>query len=70
MGAILGRAPKMIAVHAGLECGAMVSGLGDGAHAVAIGPNVYEVHSVHERVEIASIERVERMLEGVLAGWR
>ena len=63
---ILGNEPKVVAIHAGLECGAMVSGLPIGVNAISIGPNMFEIHSVNERVEIASIEKVERILEGVL----
>lgn len=63
---VIGKPPKVVAIHAGLECGAMVSGLGEWVNALSIGPNVREVHSVNEHVEIASIEKMERVLEGIL----
>lgn len=64
---VLGRDPKVVAVHAGLECGAMVSGLGSWVNAISIGPNVSNVHSVEEKIETASIERTEKILEWILA---
>jgi dipeptidase D len=59
--------PHVIAVHAGLECWALVAGLWAGAHAISIGPNMQDVHSVKEKVEIASIARFEKSLEGILS---
>ncbi|MDP2104026.1 MAG: beta-Ala-His dipeptidase [Candidatus Gracilibacteria bacterium] len=63
---VTGNPPNIIALHAGLECGALVSGLGTGATAVSVGPVMYDIHSVNERLEIASVERMEHILEGVL----
>ena len=52
----LGIEPKTAAIHAGLECGIIISRLG-GCDTVAIGPNVYDIHSPDERLDLASLER-------------
>ncbi|MBP8017025.1 M20/M25/M40 family metallo-hydrolase, partial [Candidatus Gracilibacteria bacterium] len=64
---VIGKTPKIIAIHAGLECGALVSGLGEGTHAITIGPNLYDIHSINEKVEISSVEKLEKILNGILA---
>ena len=65
---VLGETPKVTAIHAWLECGALVSGLNkEWVNAISIGPNCDFVHSVKERVEIASIEKLERILKEILA---
>ncbi|MDD5770396.1 MAG: beta-Ala-His dipeptidase [Candidatus Gracilibacteria bacterium] len=63
----LGKSPKVVAVHAGLECGILVSGLNKpGVNAISIGPNIFGAHSTKERVEIASIKKLENILERIL----
>ncbi|MDD2908394.1 MAG: beta-Ala-His dipeptidase [Candidatus Gracilibacteria bacterium] len=61
-----GKNPEIIAIHAGLECGALVAGLGEGTSAISIGPNMHDIHSTNERLEIASVEKIEKILEGIL----
>ncbi|MEF2175982.1 MAG: beta-Ala-His dipeptidase [Candidatus Absconditabacteria bacterium] len=63
---VLGHKPRTIAVHAGLECGSLVAGLGGNLNAISIGPNMYDVHSVDERVEIKSIEKIHLALKLIL----
>ncbi|EKD66497.1 MAG: hypothetical protein ACD_49C00038G0031 [uncultured bacterium (gcode 4)] len=58
---------QIIALHAWLECGALVTWLSD-TNAISMWPMIYDVHSVNERVEIASIEKMERIIEGILEG--
>ncbi|EKE29843.1 MAG: hypothetical protein ACD_2C00088G0008 [uncultured bacterium (gcode 4)] len=58
--------PHIIAVHAWLECGALVAWLWEWAHAISIWPSMFDVHSVNERVKIDSISKMERALEGIL----
>ncbi|MCK9272629.1 beta-Ala-His dipeptidase [Candidatus Gracilibacteria bacterium] len=65
---ITGKPAQVIAIHAGLECGAIVSGLGEDTNAISICSTMHNVHSVNERVEIASIEKMERIIEGILEG--
>ena len=58
--------PRIIAIHAGLECAVFSSALKD-ADCISIGPNVYDAHTVLERVSIASVHKsydlLLRMLE-------
>jgi len=60
-----GKDPKVVAIHAGLECGVFSGKLG-GIDAVSMGPNVYDIHTVNERLSISSVERVWEFLKSVL----
>ncbi|MDD2487351.1 MAG: beta-Ala-His dipeptidase [Candidatus Gracilibacteria bacterium] len=63
---IIGDKTQIVAFHAGLECGILVAGLGEGVHAISIGPTMHDVHSINEKVEIASVEKMEKILENIL----
>lgn len=60
-----GKKPIIMSIHAGLECGVFSAKLG-GVDAVSIGPDMYDVHTVKERVSIASVDRVWEFLKSVL----
>lgn len=62
---LFGCAPQVVALHAGLECGLFSKKLSD-LDCVSIGPQMYDVHTSRERVEIASVERTWRFLLAVL----
>ena len=53
------------AIHAGLEC-AVISSLYPHIKIASIGPNIRSPHSVSERVEIASVERVYQVVQKVI----
>lgn len=57
--------PKVEAIHAGLECGLFSQKL-PGLDCVSIGPNIRDIHTTRERLEIASTERVWKFLLEVL----
>lgn len=57
--------PIVTTVHAGLECGLFADKL-PGLDSVSFGPAAYEVHSVKERVDIASVERMWHFLKTIL----
>jgi len=57
---------KIDAIHAGLECGLLTEKLGD-IDMISVGPNMYEVHSPNERLEIESTIRTWDLLKDVLA---
>ena len=61
-----GKSPEVTALHAGLECGVFAGKLGT-LDAVSIGPEMYDVHTVRERVSISSVNRVWEFLKAVLA---
>ena len=60
-----GREPKIEAIHAGLECGVLSEKL-PGLDCVSAGPNLLDIHTPRERMEIASVQRVWRFLLEVL----
>ena len=60
-----GRKPKIEAIHAGVECG-ILSGKLPGLDCVSIGPNLLDIHTPRERMEIASVQRVWRFVLEVL----
>ena len=62
---IYASAPEITAIHAGLECGAFAGKI-KGLDAVSIGPEMYDVHTVRERVSVSSVERVWEFLKAVL----
>lgn len=49
--------PKVEALHAGLECGIMISKI-PGLDCVSFGPNIYDIHTTEERLSISSTERM------------
>ena len=61
-----GKAPVVFAIHAGLECG-MFLGKKPDLDCVSMGPNMFDIHSFNERLDIASTERVWNYLKTVLA---
>ncbi len=62
---LFGSAPKVVAIHAGLECGILSEKL-PGLDCVSIGPNMQDIHTSRERLEIASVARTWRFLLEVL----
>ena len=58
---------KKCAIHAGLECGIIVSALGSDADAVSIGPDIYNIHTPDEALDLASTERTYNVLVRMLA---
>ncbi|MEG1683288.1 MAG: aminoacyl-histidine dipeptidase [Oscillospiraceae bacterium] len=51
-----GHAPRVEAVHAGLECG-IFSGKLAGLDCVSYGPDLMQIHTVRERMSIVSVQR-------------
>lgn len=58
---MFGREPRVIAIHAGLECGILSDKL-PGLECVSIGPQMHDIHTSRERLEIASTERTWNFL--------
>lgn len=63
---LTGKDPQLVAIHAGLECGLLSEKL-PGMDAVSIGPNMKDIHTTAERLEIASVQRTWDYLLQVLA---
>ena len=51
-----GKEPEVVAIHAGLECGLLSEKL-PGLDCVSIGPNMKDIHTSREKLDIASTER-------------
>lgn len=60
-----GYAPKIEAIHAGVECGLFADKL-PGLDCVSYGPELKEIHTCRERMSLASVQRVWRMTVEVL----
>lgn len=57
----LHKAPRIIGIHAGLECGLMREKRPD-MDMISIGPNIWDLHTPQERMSISSAERVYEMI--------
>ena len=62
---VYGREPRIIAIHAGLECGIIGEKI-PGMDMVSIGPQIEAPHSPNERVLIDSVGRFWRLLTALL----
>jgi dipeptidase D len=62
---LYGKKPEVVAIHAGLECGLFYEKM-EGLDCVSIGPNMKDIHTSEERLEVASVERVWNYLLEVL----
>ncbi len=61
--------PKIVAIHAGLECGIFIEkleALGKKIDVFSFGPNIRGAHTTSEKVEIQSVENIWKLfLEGI-----
>ncbi|ASM36591.1 M28 family peptidase [Campylobacter sputorum] len=56
---------KFAAVHAGLECGVFI-GKDESLLATSIGPNIFNPHSINEKVELKSVDIIEKAVRDIL----
>lgn len=61
-----GKKPLVTSIHAGLECGIINSRI-EGMDSVSMGPNLFDVHSVNEKLSISSTERLYEFLKHLLS---
>jgi dipeptidase D len=61
-----GEEPQIEAIHAGLECGLFLEVINPELDMVAMGPNMFDVHTPDERLEIDSADRVYGFLVDAL----
>ena len=59
------RTPKIETIHAGLECGIIADKI-ENLDAVSIGPNILEIHTPNEKLDIDSTKRTWEFLIEVL----
>lgn len=62
----MGKPPQVAAIHAGLECAVFTSRM-DGLDCIAVGPDMFDVHTVNERLSISSTEKFFGLLCKVLS---
>ena len=62
---MFGKEPQVVAIHAGLECGILSDKL-PGLECVSIGPDMHDIHTSRERLDIASTQRTWKFLLEVL----
>jgi dipeptidase D len=63
---LYGIAPKLEAIHAGLECG-ILAGKIAGLDCISIGPTLNNVHTTHENMEIVSVRRTWEFITEALS---
>lgn len=57
--------PVLTCIHAGLECGVLNARI-SGMDSVSIGPDLFDVHSVNEKLSISSVNRMYEYLKELL----
>lgn len=62
---LYGTEPEIYALHAGVECGWLIEKIGD-IEMVSIGPNLYDVHTTRERLDLESARRTWEYLLKIL----
>ncbi len=62
---LYGAEPRVCAIHAGLECGVIRQAIPD-MDMISLGPTMHQVHTVSERLDIASLERFWEMLRRLI----
>ncbi len=60
-----GKKPKLLAIHAGLECGILSDKI-PGLDCISIGPDMQEIHSTNEKLSVKSTANVWEYLKAVL----
>lgn len=62
---VTGNLPKVEAIHAGLECSVFSSKI-KGLDCIAVGPTIFDVHTINERLSISSTQKVYKLIVDVL----
>lgn len=62
---VYGKEPIVMAIHAGLECGMFADKI-EGLDAVSFGPDILDIHTPSERLDIDSVDRTYNYLIEVL----
>ena len=66
--AVVGGDVKVVAIHAGLECGYIKKQIPD-MDIISVGPNMKDIHSPDETLFLDSVERVWQTLAKLVAEW-
>ena len=63
---LFGKTPEVSVIHAGLECGIIRSKLPE-MDMISVGPNMRDIHSPAERLDLASCERFWQVITKMMA---
>ena len=63
--AVSGKDGEIMAIHAGLECGLFIEKM-EGLDCISFGPDLCDVHSPREKMNISSIERTTNLVYEIL----
>ncbi len=63
---LYGKEPKLMAIHAGLECGILSEKI-EGLDCISIGPDMKDIHSAKEKLSVKSTANVWEYIKAVLA---
>lgn len=66
---LTGKKPTIMALHAGLECGLLLSKM-NGAEAISFGPDMFDVHTPNEHLDVKSTENTWDYLLTILKSIR
>ena len=66
---IFGEKPKVLAIHAGLECGLFLDKF-PGLDMISFGPTLRGVHAPGEKLELASLDKFVKHLKDVVCNFR
>jgi dipeptidase D len=67
-GEVVGGEMKVVAIHAGLECGYIKKQIPD-MDIISVGPDMKDIHSPDEMLYLDSVERVWQVLARLVADW-
>ena len=62
---LYGAKPELCVIHAGLECGLFADKI-EGLDCISFGPNIPDIHTTSEKLDIASTQRVWEFLTELL----
>lgn len=62
---VYGKEMKVLAIHAGLECGLLSEKL-PGLDCVSMGPDMRDIHTAREKISVSSAERTWKLLKEIL----
>lgn len=62
-----GKKAVVAGIHAGLECGVIISKIGESCDAISIGPDMKNIHTPDEALSLESCERTYKLLVEMLA---
>ena len=65
---LYGKEPVIQAIHAGVECGMFADKL-DGLDCVSFGPDIIDIHTFNEKLNVPSVQRTWELILDVLASF-